>query len=132
MATSEVWAVKVDTRYNVVTDEAICLGKIEFSDLAEGFVKTLRMYNKNANRHLWNPQFIYKGYVYDCSEYGVPSKTGRGTTHCWALSKTSAKKMPVTISMYAGHKGPVDITEFQFLSIPKSKVNSPDWRRYLE
>ena len=52
MATSEVWAGKVDTRYNVRTDTAVCIGKIEFNSLPEAFIKTLRLYNKNANRHL--------------------------------------------------------------------------------
>ena len=132
MTTSEVWAGKVDTRYNVVTDNAICLGRIEFSDLADGFIKTLRMYNKNANRHLYDPQFIYKGFVYTCDYLGLQSKTGRGITHYWTLSRTNAKKMPVTFSSFSGVGGSVEFKEQYVLMIPKSKVNIPDWKRYLE
>ena len=132
MATSEVWAGKVDTFYNVVTDNAICLGKIEFSDLADGFVKTLRMYNKNANRHLYDPQFIYKGFVYICDYLGLPSKTGRGVAHYWTLSKTNAKKMPVTFGSFSGAGGSVELKDQYVLMIPKSKVNSPYCRQYLE
>lgn len=132
MATSEVWAGKVNTRYKVVTDEAVCLGKIEFASFPEAFIKTLRLYNKNANRHLYDPQFVFKGRVYVCSESGKPSKTGRGYTYYWDVGETNAKKMPVTFSMYGAGKGPVKTTKQYILSIPKSKVNSPDWRRYLE
>lgn len=129
---SEVWAGKVDSYYNVVTDEAVCLGKIEYRNGAEAFIKTLRLYNKNANRHLYDPQFIFRGRVYVCGQYGEPSKTGRGYTHYWVLHRTNAKSMPVTFSMYGAGEGPVKTTEQFVLSIPKSKVNSPDWRKYLE
>ena len=124
---SEVWAEKVGVRYNEVTDDAICLGKIEFKDFPEAFIKTLRLYNKNANRHITHPQFIFKGRVYVCTEFGKPSKTGRGYASYWAVGKTNAKKMPVTST-----SGPVKITRDYLLTIPKSKVNSPDWRKYLE
>ena len=132
MATSEVWAGKVDSYYNVVTDEAIRLGQIEFNNLALAFIKTLRLYNKNASKHLYDPQFIFRGRVYVCEQYGEPSKTGRGYAHYWTLHRTNAKSMPVTFSMYGTGKGPVKTTEQFVLSIPKSKVNSPDWVDYLE
>ncbi len=132
MATSEVWAGKVNTRYNVVTDEAVCIGKIEFNSLPEAFVKTLRLYNKNANRHLYDPQFIFKGKVYTCSYLGEESRTGRGTTHYWALSKTSASSMPVTFSMYSGVGGKIRMVNDYVLTIPKSKVNDRDWMKYIE
>lgn len=131
MATSEVWAGKVDTYNKVVTDEAICLGKIEFTSFPEAFIKTLRLYNKNANRHLYDPQFVFKGKVYVCTEYEESSKTGK-TIRLWYVDGTNAKRMPVTFSMYGAGKGPVKITHQFLLSIPKSKVNSPNWRDYLE
>ena len=132
MATSEVWAGKVDPHYNVVTDEAVCLGKIEFTTFPEAFIKTLRLYNKNANRHLYDPQFMFKGKVYVCEYYGEPSKTGRGYTRYWCVNGTNAKKMPVTFSMYGVGKGPIRTTNQFILMIPKSKVNDPNWRSYLE
>lgn len=132
MATSEVWAGKINTHYSVVTDKAVCLGKIEFTSLPEAFIKTLRLYNKNASKHLYHPQFIFRGRVYVCSESGTPSKTGRGHTQYWDLGKTNAKKMPVTFNMYGTGKDSVKVTEHFVLSIPKSKVNSPDWGKYLE
>ena len=132
MATSEVWAEKIDTRYNEVINEAVCLGKIEFNDFPEAFIKALRLYNKYANRHIVDPQFMFRGRVCTCSYYGEPSKTGRGITHYWVVGRTNAMKMPVTMNMWAGFGGSVSTTEEFILSIPKSKVNSPDWRRYLE
>lgn len=132
MATSEVWAGKVDTRYDVRTDGAVCIGKIEFDSLPEAFIKTLRLYNKNANRHLYDPQFIFKGKVYTCGYYGTESRTGRGTTRYWTLSKTSASSMPVTFSMYNGVGGKVRMINDFVLTIPKSKVNNRDWMKYIE
>lgn len=131
MATSEVWAGKVNTYYHEVTDEAIRLGQIEFSDLAEGFVKTLRMYNKNASKHIYDPQFVFNGKVYTCSEYGIPSKTGRGTTNYWSLEKTSATRMPVTWGMFGNGLGNIRVMEGYVLTIPKSKVNDRNWRNYI-
>lgn len=132
MATSEVWAEKVDVRYNEVTDDAIRLGRIEFKDFPEAFIKTLRLYNKNANRHITSPQFMFNGYVYECSYYGEQSKTGRGITHYMTVSRTNAKKMPVTLYMWSGFGGNVSSTQDYILSIPKSKINDPNWRRYLQ
>ena len=132
MATSEVWAGKVNTRYNIVTDEAICLGKIEFKDFPEAFIKTFRLYNKNASKHLYDPQFIFKGNVCVCTNFGEQSKTGRGYTDYWTVDRTNAKKMPVTFGNYSASGGTVKITHDYLLVIPKSKVNSPDWRYYLE
>lgn len=132
MATSEVWADKVDIRYNDVTDECLRLGTIEFKDFPEAFIKALRLYNKNANRHITSPQFMFNGYVYECTYYGVQSKTGRGYTHYMTVGRTNAKKMPVTLNMWSGFGGKVSITHDYILSIPKSKINDPKWRYYLE
>lgn len=132
MATSDVYADKVDTRYNEVTDEVLYLGKIEFNDFQEAFIKTLRLYNKNANRHITSPQFMFRGRVYICTYIGLPSKTGRGYTHYMTVGRTSAKKLPVTVNMWRGFGGSVYSTEDDVLSIPKSKINDPNWRRYLE
>ena len=132
MVTSEVWAEKVNTYYNEVSGKAIRLGQIEFKDLAEAFIKTLRAYNKNANKHLVFPQFIFRGRVYTCSEFGGSSKTGRGTTWYWTLEMTSAKELPVTWAMFGNGQGNIRLIDQYVLIIPKSKVNSPDWRRYLE
>lgn len=128
MATSEVWAGKVDHMAHVVTDNAVRLGQIEFNSLAEAFIKTIRMYNKNAFKHLYGPQFIYRGYVYMCGYYGEPSKSGRGTTHYWTLTKTSGTKMPVTFGMY--EKGVKTLEAFVYF-IPKSKVNDRNWSKYI-
>lgn len=126
MATSEVWAGKVNPYYNEATGEAIRLGTIEFKTFSEAFIKTLRMYNKNASKHLYDPQFIFNGRVYTCMEYGEQSKTGRGTTRYWTVSQTSAKKMPVTF--YDNY----EITHDYLMRIPKSKVNDPNWRHYIQ
>ena len=129
MATSEVWAEKVNNHYRVVSGKAIRLGQIEFNNLALAFIKTLRLYNKNANRHILYPQFIFRGRVYTCTEYSEPSKTGRGHTQYWTLEKTPASKLPVTWAMFGNGRGNVRVVD---MTIPKSKVNSPDWVDYLE
>ena len=125
MMSSEVWAGKVDPYYNVVTEKAICLGTIEFNSLAEAFVKTIRLYNKNARKHLYDPQFIFRGKVYICSGIGLQSKTGRGYTNYWTTGKISASKMPVTWGMKWKW-----IEEYA-LWIPKSKVNERDAVKYV-
>lgn len=134
MATSKVWAGKVDTYNRVVTDDAICLGMIEFDSLPEAFIKTLRLYNKNASKHLYDPQFMFKGKVYVCEYYGEQSKTGRGYTRYWTLASTTATKMPVTFSDYEPVKagGKVRIKDSYLLLIPKSKVNDRNWMKYIE
>lgn len=132
MTTSEVWSMKVDPRSNEVTEECLRLGTIEFKDFPEAFIKALRLYNKNANRHITEPHFMFKGYVYECTYYGVPSKTGRGYTHYMTVGRTNAKKMPVSLNMWSGGRGGVRFTAEYILSIPKSKINDPNWKRYLE
>lgn len=123
---SKVYAGKVDPVHKVVTDDALYLGEIEFSSLADGFVKTIRLYNKNARKHLYNPQFSFKGYTHICSEIGNKSKTGRGYTHYWYLWKMSkGAEMPVTWG------SPGKILEDYMMFIPKRHVNDKDALKYV-
>ena len=129
---SKVYAGKVDTYTNTVTDETVCLGEIEFSNPSEGFIKTIRLYNKNANRHLYSPQFMFKGRILICDEYGEKSKTGRGTTRYWTLGAVKiGPKMPVTWHDFAIRK--TAKMEYNYLMwIPKRKVKDKDALRYIE
>lgn len=122
---SRVYAGKVDPYYNVVTEDSIYLGEIEFNSVKEAFVKTIRLYNKNARRHIYNPQFRFDGRQWYCWEYGSQSKTGRGYTHYWVLTMTVKGKGLALFE--TGPKGLHDV-----YVIPKSKVNLRDAVKYIE
>ena len=128
---SKVYAGKVDTYTNTVTDETVCLGEISFTNASEGFIKTIRLYNKNANRHLYDPQFMFKGHILICGRYGIKSKTGRGTTQYWELEMVKkGPKMPVT--SYDFERKTAEIEYQHLMWIPKRKVNDKDALRYIE
>lgn len=127
MTTSEVWAETINDPYGIKR-----LGEIKFRDFPDAFIEALRMYNRNANRHITNPQFMYEGKVYVCDEHGSPSKTGKGMTYYWSVHRTNAKKLPVTLNMWMAEGGSVRLTTQYILTIPKSKVSSPNCRQYLE
>ena len=127
---SPVYATKVNNYYRVVTDETLYLGEITFSSLKEGFLKAIRLYNKNAKRNITSPQFIFRGYVYMVGDYGNPTK--RGTTWYWDLSRVKSKWYKVDSGMLVGiNRGGVDADNY-LMVIPKSKVNSPDAMKYIE
>lgn len=126
MTKIKVYAEKVDTRYNVVTDDVLYLGEIDADTLAEAFIKTLRLYNKNAQRHIDSPMFKYRGTVYSCSYYGEKSKTGRGYTRYWSLDIMRMAWPP------KGHWDDRKIQRGYVLMIPKSKVNDRNWLKYIE
>lgn len=121
---SEVWAGKVQN--NEVTEIPVYLGMIEFSTIPEAFVKTIRMYNKNAKRHIYNPQFTFKNRQYYCWSYGSKN-TNRGYTRVWALDRCVVGK---GVSLW--QTGPQPSSQGQyFMTIPKSKVNLPDAVKYV-
>lgn len=126
MVKSEVWAGKVDVRKGEVTDIPVYLGEIEFSSLKEAFIKTIRMYNKNAAKHIYNPQFRFEGRPYFCWEYGVPSKNGMGWMKCWALDKCRKGN---GVALYS--KGPSSMDGY-YMTVPKSKVNLKDAVKYVK
>ena len=127
---SPVYATKVNNYYRVVTDETLYLGEITFSSLKEGFLKAIRLYNKNAKRSIMSPQFIFRGSVYVVSDYGESTK--RGTTWYWELSRVKSKWYKVNTGMLTGiDRGGVDSDQYLMI-IPKSKVNSPDAMKYIE
>jgi len=125
---SEVYAGKVDMKYNVVTDIPVYLGEIEFSSLKEAFVKTIRMYNKNARKHIYHPQFKFNGRVYYCWEYGDGSKKTRSGkyTEYWVLAKCRTGK-----GWALFETGP-RVTNPYFMLIKKSRVNMKDAKKYVE
>lgn len=118
---TDVYAQKVDYYYDVVTDEYMKIGTIEGDTLADLFIKALRLYNKNANRHITHPVFKAGRYWYGCAEYGVRSKTGRGWTYYWSLNR-----------MVGGMNSRYSQTYQYILNIPKNKVKEKDAKRYLE
>ena len=126
VSTSKVYAFKINPYYNVITNDTICLGEISFSSLSEAFIKALRMYNKNARRHISGPMFKYKGKVFGCVDVGYPSKTGRGFTQYWTLCVYEKKMMwpPITWDC--------KFAEQYLITIPKSKINSKDAIRWVE
>lgn len=129
---SKVYAGKVNTYAHVVTDETICLGEIEFNTLNDAFIKTLRLYNKNANKHIYNPQFMYRGNIYFCDELGEPSKSGRGYTQYWCLHKVAkGPKMPVTWFDF-DQRHTATIEDSYMAMIPKKKVNQVNAILYIE
>lgn len=128
---SPVYATKVDVIANVVIDDVLYLGEIQFNDLKDGFVKALKLYNKNANRHITMPSFVYRGHVYQCSEYGEQSKTGRGTTWYWELSEVKTRWVKVNTSVLKCiNAGGISVEPYVMM-IPKSKVKLPDAKRYV-
>lgn len=113
----KIYAEKVYRPANVVTDEIVYLGDVDASSLHVAFIKALRMYNKNARRGIASPFFKWGGKTYMCTEYGEVSS--RGTKWLWSLNELNVKTGRFTDKQY-------------ILNIPKSKVNSPDWMKYLE
>ena len=129
---SPVYATKVNNYYRVVTDETLYLGEITFSSLKEGFLKAIRLYNKNAKRNIASPQFIFRGSVYWIDGIGDPSKKGKGITWYWELSRVKSKWVKVDMGMATViGRGGAD-TDPYLMYIPKSKVNSPDAMKYIE
>lgn len=128
MATSNVYALKINPYYHIVTEESINLGTITFGSLKEGFVKALRMYNKNASRHITMPMFMFKGRKYVCFESGIASKTGKGYTWYWYLHRMA------TYSVYGQlprDKRPFLDREFIY-AIQKTKVKQSNALDYVE
>lgn len=129
---SPVYATKVNNYYQVVTEDTLYLGDITFSSLKDGFIKAIRLYNKNAKRNITAPSFIYRGSVYWTSLYGESSKTGKGITWYWELSKVKSKWVKADMGMLTViNKGGADADSYVMV-IPKSKVNLPDAIRYVE
>lgn len=112
MTKIKVYANKVYRPANVVTDDIIYLGDIEADSFPVAFIKAMRLYNKKANKGIFYPMFKWKGVPYRCDYYGEMSK--RGIHH-----------------LYTIHEDQSPHRQF-LLSIPKSKVNNPNWRYYLE
>ena len=130
---SPVYATKVNNYYRVVTDESVYLGEITFSSLKEGFLKAIRLYNKNAKRNIASPAFIFRGSVYWVDEYGIPSKNGRGNTWYWELTKVYSKWVKVDMGMATViGKGGADTDPYSNMKIPKSKINLPNAMKYIE
>lgn len=117
MVKIKVYANKVYRPANVVTDDIIYLGDIEADSFPVAFIKTLRLYNKNANRGIVYPTFTWKGKTYSCDYIGEQSK--RGVHRMMTVHQYNPKTGAYTNNQY-------------ILTIPKSKINSPDWRYYLE
>lgn len=129
---SPVYATKVNNYYQVVTDEILYLGDITFSSLKDGFVEAIHLYNRNAKRNITPPSFIYNGSVYWLGQYGESSKTGKGITWYWELSKVKSKWVKVDMGLLTViNKGGAN-TDPYIMTIPKSKVNLPDAIRYVE
>lgn len=128
MATSKVYALKINPYYNVITEESVSLGTISFGSLKEGFVKALKMYHKNANRHITMPMFIFKGRKYVCFDEGRPSKTGKSYIYFWYLSRMA------TYSVYGelptGNRPLCD--KSWLYEIRKDKVKLPNALDYVE
>ena len=127
---SPVYATKVNNYYRVVTEETLYLGEITFSSLKEGFLKAIRLYNKNAKRNITSPQFIFRGSVYMVSDYGTPNN--KGTTWYWDLSRVKSKWYKIDMGMATAiDRGGVNSDNY-LMVLPKSKVNSPDAMKYIE
>lgn len=128
MPTSSVYALKVNPYYNVVTEESVNLGTITFGSLKEGFVKALKMYNKNASRHITMPMFMFKGRKYVCFDVGEQSKTGRGYTWYWYLDRMA------TYSVYGQfpQKNKPFCDKQYIYGIRKDKVKLPNALDYVE
>ena len=129
---SPVYATKVNNYYRVVTNETIYLGEITFSTLKEGFLKAIRLYNKNAKRNITSPAFIFRGSIYWVDEYGIPSKNGRGYTWYWELSKVNTRWVKVDMGMATVIEKGGAVTDSYYMIIPKSKVNQPDAIKYIK
>lgn len=128
---SPVYATKVNNYYKVVTDESVYLGEITFSSLKEGFVKAIRLYNKNAKRNITAPTFIFRGSVYWINGIGYPSKQGKGTTWYWELSRVKSKWVKADMGMLTViNKGGAN-TDPYLMYIPKTKVNLPNAMNYI-
>lgn len=119
MSKSKVFAGKVNPFAQIVTDNAVCLGEIEFRDLEEGFIKTLRLYNQNARKHLYYPQFAYKDRIFLCIDYDDE----------WSLNEVKSEGMPVTFGTFESKKAV--ITRDFIASIPKKRVKEWDAVRYI-
>lgn len=129
---SPVYATKVNNYYREVTEDTMYLGDITFSSLKEGFIKAIRLYNKNANRNITAPSFIYRGSVYWTSLYGESSKTGKGITWYWELSKVKSKWVKADMGMGTViNKGGANADPYVMV-IPKSKVNLINAIDYIE
>lgn len=120
---SPVYATKVNNYYQVVTEETLYLGEITFSSLKDGFLKAIRLYNRNAKRNITPPSFIFRGSVYWVGQYGESSKTGKGLTWYWELSKVKSKWVKVDMGLLTViNKGGANTNPY-IMTIPKSKVN---------
>lgn len=128
---SPVYATKVNNYYRIVTNESICLGEITFETLSDGFLKAIRLFNKNANKHITSPTFVFRGYVYECTEFGQHSETGRGITRYWTLSKRS-KKATVDMAVGTMIEKKLKFIDDYIMFIPKSKVNERNAHKYIE
>ena len=128
MATSNVYALKVNPYYKIVTEESINLGTITFGSLKEGFVKALKMYNKNASRHITMPMFMFKGRKYVCFDEGRPSKTGKSYIDYWYLSRMA--KYSVYGQLPKNNKPSYDL--LWVCEIRKDKVKLPNALDYVE
>ena len=117
MTKVKVYAEKVYRPANVVTDEIVYLGDVDATSLHVAFIKALRMYNKNARKGIASPFFKWGGKTYMCTEYGEVGP--RGIKRFWSLNELNVKTQRFTDNQY-------------ILNIPKSKVNSTDWMKYLE
>ena len=113
----KIYAEKVYRPTNVVTDEIVYLGDVDATSLPVAFIKALRMYNMNAGKGIANPFFKWGNKTYMCTKYGEISP--RGTKWLWSLNELNVKTHRFTDNQY-------------ILNIPKSKVNSTDWMKYLE
>lgn len=128
---SPVYATKVNNYYRVVTDETLYLGEITFSSLKEGFLKAIRLYNKNAKRNITAPTFIFRGSVYWIGGIGLPSKRGKGFTQYWELSRVKSKWVKADMGMLTViNKGGAKEDPY-LMYIPKSKVNLPNAINYI-
>lgn len=116
MTKVKVYAEKVYRPANVVTDEIVYLGDVDATSLHVAFIKALRMYNKNARKGIASPFFKWGGKTYMCAEYGFGPER---TKWFWSLNEFNVKTHRFTDNQY-------------ILNIPKSKVNSADWMKYLE
>ena len=128
MATSNVYALKINPYYHIVTEESINLGTITFGSLKEGFVKALKMYHKNANRHITMPMFTFKGRKYVCIDEGTQSKTGKSYIYIWYLNRMA------TYSVYGqlpkANRPFFDIS--YICEIRKDRVKLPNALDYVE
>ena len=128
---SPVYATKVNKRYNIVTEKSVYLGEITFSSLQEGFIKAVRLFNQNSNKGIANPTFLYNGSVYDVTEIGEYSANGKTIWHL-VLARAKSKWVKVNTAMGTIiNKGGADYEDY-VMTIPKSKVSSPDAMKYIE